>query len=165
MAELTNLETKLAEVTGLAMAAQVATRKVLGIVEEDHPEYAQTLERMHDDAAETERRCTQIIDTMEGKKTAILEEAAATKRKGADMLKIYLDADADALDGFEFLTMAEAGEVGHWKVLEAMNNNRGRSDVAGLCEWATPIQERHLASVTKATRTIAAVEDPAAVAG
>ena len=34
------------------------------------------------------------------------------------MLEIYLDADSDVLDGFEFLTMAEAGEVGHWEVLE-----------------------------------------------
>lgn len=165
MAELTNLETKLGEVTGLAMAAQAATEKVLGLVEEEHPEYAQTLKQMHEDAAETERRCNKIIETIEGKKTAILEEAAATKRKGADMMKIYLDADADALDGFEFLTMAEAGEVGHWRALDAMNHNRGRSDVADLCEWATPIQERHYAGVTKASHTIAAIEDPAAIAG
>ena len=31
MAELTKLESKLAEVTGLAMAAQAATRKVIGL--------------------------------------------------------------------------------------------------------------------------------------
>src|SRR4051794_30754314 len=150
---------------GLAMAAQAATEKVTRLAEDDAPELVGKLEQMHSEAAETEQRCMRIVDTLEGKKTAIQEEASATKRKGADMMKIYLDADSDALDGFEFLTMAEAGEVGHWKVLEAMNNNRGRSDVAALCEWATPIQERHLASVTKATRTIAAVEDPAAVAG
>ena len=29
------------------------------------------------------------------------------------MMSTYLDEDSDALDGFEFLTMAEAGEVGH----------------------------------------------------
>ena len=29
------------------------------------------------------------------------------------MARTYLGDDADALDGFEFLTMAEAGEVGH----------------------------------------------------
>ena len=33
------------------------------------------------------------------------------------MMTTYLDKDADALDGFEFLTMAEAAEVGHWSVL------------------------------------------------
>ena len=55
----------------------------------------------------------------EGKKTAILEEAQSTKGKGSDMMKTYLDEDSEALDGFEFLTMAEAGEVGHWSILEA----------------------------------------------
>ena len=34
------------------------------------------------------------------------------------MMSTYLDPDADALDGFEFLTMAEAAEVGHWAVLK-----------------------------------------------
>ena len=58
---------------------------------------------------ETERRCTDLADSLDGKKTAILEEARATKSKGAEMMDAYLDDDADALDGFEFLTMAEAG--------------------------------------------------------
>ena len=76
---------------------------------------------MHQEAAETERRCTDLAGTFEGKKTAILDEARTTKSKGAEMMKTYLDSDSDTLDGFEFLTMAEAGEVGHWSVLAAMN--------------------------------------------
>jgi hypothetical protein len=164
MAELTNLETKLGEVMGLAMAAQAATEKVLGLVKDGHPEYADQLQRMHREAAETEQRCTAIADTMDGKKTAISEEAASTKRKGAEMMKIYLDADADALDGFEFLTMAEAGEVGHWNVLASLNHGARRTDIEELCEWAIPIQERHFAGVTEASRKIASVEDPAASA-
>jgi hypothetical protein len=164
MAELTNLETKLGEVMGLAMAAQAATEKVLGLVEDEHPEYSERLNQMHREAAETEQRCAGIVETMEGKKTAITDEATTTKRKGAEMMKIYLDADADALDGFEFLTMAEAGEVGHWNVLGSMNH-AGSSDIAELCEWAIPIQERHFAVVTEASREIAQSEDPAAVSG
>ncbi len=162
MADLTNLESKLGEVMGLAMAAQAATQKVSGLVE-DEPELAANLERMHDEAVETEARCMDVVETLEGKKTAIQDEAASTKRKGAEMMKIYLDADSDALDGFEFLTMAEAGEVGHWRVLEEMND--GRREITGLCDWAIPIQERHLAEVTAATRQLAGAEDPAAVAG
>jgi hypothetical protein len=165
MAELTNLETKLGEVMGLAMAAQAATEKVRGLVEDEHPEYVDQLERMHREAAETEQRCARITDTIEGKKTAINDEAAATKRKGAEMMKIYLDADADALDGFEFLTMAEAGEVGHWTVLASMNGGAGRSDVAQLCDWALPIQKRHFVVVTEASQAISRAEDPAAIAG
>jgi uncharacterized protein YfcZ (UPF0381/DUF406 family) len=162
MADLTNLESKLGEVMGLAMAAQAATAKVKGLAG-DEAELVSMLERMHQEAAETESRCMSIVDTLEGKKTAIQEEAASTKRKGAEMMKIYLDADSDALDGFEFLTMAEAGEVGHWHVLKQMNE--GFREIDELCEWAIPIQERHFADVNAATEQLARAEDPAAVAG
>jgi hypothetical protein len=114
MAELPNVGTKLGEVTGLAMAAQTATEKVIGLATEDGNSGLETLLRtMHDEAAETEQRCTDLASTFEGKKTAILEEARSTKAKGAEMMKTYLDSESDSLDGFEFLTMAEAGEVGH----------------------------------------------------
>jgi hypothetical protein len=162
MAELTNLETKLGEVLGLATAAQAATEKVTRLAEDEAPELVPVLQRMHTEAAETEDRCTTIIDTMEGKKTAIQEEASTTKRKGAEMMKTYLDDSADALDGFEFLTMAEAGEVGHWKVLKTMTDRAGHHTIAELCQWAIPIQERHLADVNQASLKLAASQDPAA---
>jgi hypothetical protein len=161
MADLTNLETKLGEVTGLAMAAQAATQKVLSLAEKDgEAELQTTLRRMHDEAAETETRCTDLADTFEGKKTAILEEARSTKAKGAEMMKTYLDAESDSLDGFEFLTMAEAGEVGHWAVLEAMSGSGDHTDVADLVKWALPIQQRHLEGVLAASVELAADEDP-----
>jgi len=145
------------------MAAQAATEKVTRLTEEEAPELVGKLEQMHNEAVEAEQRCMRIVETLEGKKTAIQEEAAATKRKGAEMMKIYLDPDSDALDGFEFLTMAEAGQVGHWKVLSAMNDSISDEDVAALCEWAIPIQERHFADVNAASQQLAAAEDPAAV--
>ena len=104
--------------------------------------------------------CTELAGTFEGKKTAILEEARATKSKGADMLKIYLDEDADALDGFEFLTMAEAGEVGHWAVLQELNASAGHRGVEELTRWALPIQQRHLEGVLAGSKALAASEDP-----
>jgi hypothetical protein len=165
VADLTNLETKLGEVMGLAMAAQAATAKVLRLAEDEGSELVSALQQMHSEAEETEQRCMDIVNTLEGKKTAIQDEASTTKRKGAEMMKIYLDEDADALDGFEFLTMAEAGEVGHWKVLKTMNDRQGDRAIAELCQWATPIQERHFADVSRACQTLAAAEDPAAVSG
>ena len=160
MAELTKLETKLAEVTGLAMAAQAATKKVITLAKEESPDLVSRLEQMHEEAAETERRCTELAETFEGKKTAMLEEARAVKGKGADMMSTYLDEDADALDGFEFLTMAEAGEVGHWSVLGKMNEAAGSTQIAELVEWALPIQRAHFAGVTQASLQLAAEEDP-----
>ena len=40
------------------------------------------------------------------------------------MMQTYLGEDADALDGFEFLTMAEAGEVGHWAIVGELDEPR-----------------------------------------
>ena len=161
MAELTKLEAKLGEVTGLAMAAQAATQKVIGLAkDEDESELVSELERMHEQAAETEERCTDLAGTFEGKKTAILEEARATKAKGAEMMSTYLDADADALDGFEFLTMAEAGEVGHWSVLKTLNKTAGNREIDALVEWTLPIQQRHLEGVMKGSLRLASQEDP-----
>ncbi len=68
-------------------------------------------------AKETEERGTEVASAFEGKKTAILEEAREVKGKAQQMMKTYLDETSDTLDGFEFLTMAEAGEVGHWRSL------------------------------------------------
>ena len=160
MAELTKLESKLGEVAGLAMAAQAATKKVINLSEDEHPEVVSKLERMHKEATETERRCTELAGTFEGKKTAILEEARTTKGKGAEMMSTYLDEDADALDGFEFLTMAEAGEVGHWSVLETLSRKSGDAAIDELVEWALPIQRRHFSEVTETSLELASKEDP-----
>ncbi len=160
MAELTKLESKLGEVAGLAMAAQAATTKVIGLTEGEDAGLLAALRRMHEEAVETERRCTELAGGLNGKKTAILDEAAATKRKGAEMMKTYLDADSDALDGFEFLTMAEAGEVGHWSILKTLNERAGVAEVASLVEWALPIQERHFATVKGGSLKLAEGEDP-----
>ena len=159
MAELTNLETKLGEVLGLAMAAQGATEKVKALDEIDG-DLAKALERMHEEAKQAEERATDVAGSFEGKKTAILEEAREVKKKATEMMQDYLDSDADALDGFEFLTMAEAGEVGHWEILGTLNKRAAKSEVSELVSWALPIQQRHLETVRKASLELASEEDP-----
>jgi hypothetical protein len=76
------------------------------------------------------------------------------------MMSTYLGDDADALDGFEFLTMAEAGEVGHWSVLRALNQQAGDQRLQELIDWALPIQERHFEEVKAGSLKLAAEEDP-----
>jgi hypothetical protein len=76
------------------------------------------------------------------------------------MMKTYLDEASDALDGFEFLTMAEAGEVGHWEILGTLNERARNSEVSSLVDWALPIQQRHLETVRKASLELASEEDP-----
>jgi hypothetical protein len=158
VAELTTLEEKLAEVTGLAKAAQEATQKVEGLVDDE--QLASELQRMREEAEETERRCTEIADERDGKKTAILEKAQETKNEAAEMMSTYLGSDSDDLDGFEFLTMAEAGEVGHWEILGKLNEKAGESSIQELVDWALPIQQRHFQEAREGSLTLAAEEDP-----
>lgn len=158
MAELTTIEEKLAEVLGLAQAAQGATEKVEGLLSDE--ELASTLQTMREEAEETERRCTELADQRDGKKTAILDKARETKAEATEMMRTYLGEDADGLDGFEFLTMAEAGEVGHWAVLGKLNERAAEPELAELVEWARPIQERHLEQVRGGSVKLAGDEDP-----
>jgi len=158
MAEVNTLEEKLAEVLGLAQAAQGATEKIEGMVDDE--EIKERLREMRDEAEETERRCTDAADQREGKKTAILDQARETKSEAEEMMSTYLGDDSDALDGFEFLFMAEAGEVGHWAILGKINERAGEESIRELVDWALPIQERHFETVRECALSLAAGEDP-----
>ena len=159
MAELTTLESKLGEVVGLAMAAQEATQKVQKLDELDD-QLKQRLQQMHEEAAEAERRGMQLVENFEGKKTAILEEARETKSKASEMLSTYIDPESDALDGFEFLTMAEAGEVGHWSILDTLNQRARDVAIKEYVQWGLPIQQRHFEDVKAGSLKLAGEEDP-----
>lgn len=158
MAELTTLDEKLAEVIGLAMAAQGATTKVKGMV--DDKALAKQLEEMGKQAAEAEERATEVAAGLAGKKGAILKEARSVKKKANQMMKDYLERGADGLDGFEFLTMAEAGEVGHWTVLGELNKKAKNREIRELVRWQLPIQKQHLKNAQAALVQLAAEEDP-----
>ncbi|MFL5832817.1 MAG: hypothetical protein ACJ76B_02400 [Solirubrobacterales bacterium] len=158
MAELTTLEEKLAEVIGLAEAAQKATEKVEGLVDDDS--VAEKLRQMREEAEETARRGTEVAEQRDGKKTAILEKAKETKGEASEMMETYLGDDADGLDGFEFMTMAEAGEVGHWAVLQKLNEEAGEEQISELVQWALPIQERHFSETKECALQLAGEKDP-----
>ena len=162
MAELTALESKIGEVLGLAMAAQDATAKVGKLVEEEgeRDDLRAALQRMAKEAKETEERTTELVSELEGKKTAILEKARETKQEAVEMMRTYLGDDADALDGFEFLTMAEAGEVGHWQVVGTMNERARLPGLQELVLWAEPIQQRHFQQTLEGSVELAEDEDP-----
>ena len=156
MADLTELEEKVAEVYGLAQAAQNATTKVSKLVEDD--QIVTVLQQMHDEAAETEQRCEQLADQLDGKKTAIQDKARETKQEAEKMMKDYLGKDADGLDGLEFLIMAEAGELGHVEIVGAMNEQVGEAKVQELFEWAKPIQQRHFEQTRECALSLARQE-------
>jgi hypothetical protein len=156
MADLTPLDEKLAEVLGLAQAAQSATETV-SKMEEAEP-FADDLARMGDEAAETERRTDELIDGLEGKKTAIREMARETKSEAVEMMKTYLANEEEALDGFEFLSMAEAGELCHWEIVDAMAETIGAEDVKFVADWAVGVQREHVEKVRTASLRLAVEE-------
>src|SRR5688500_14281829 len=156
MAELTPLDEKLGEVLGLAQAAQEATTKVSKM--EGADEFRARLEQMGKEAAETERRTDALVATLDGKKTAIREKAAETKSEAKEMMQTYLAGEDEALDGFEFLTMAEAGELGHWEIVQKMGQTVGEQEVTQLADWAVGVQRRHVERVREASLELAAEE-------
>jgi len=160
MATLTKLESKLAEVLGLAMAAQDAVQQVRGMLGSEHDALDTKLKQAREEARETQKRCTALAGTFNGKKTAIIEEARSVKQEATDMREAYLAGEDDPLDGFEFLTMAEAGEVGHWAIVGKLNEKAGNAELRKLTEWALPIQQRHLQEVLDGSLKLAADEDP-----
>ena len=160
MAELTHLDEKLAEVLGLAQAARLATDTVSDLArEEDLTDLVDALTQMGDDAEEVRNRCQTVADSREGMKTAINDKARETKAEVHDFMQSYLE-DAEALDGLEFLTMAEAGEMIHWEILATLNQTAQDSDISQLTDFAVPLQRGHVESVHEHALRLAAEEDP-----
>jgi hypothetical protein len=163
MAELTHLESKLGEVLGLAQAAQDSTSRVIKLV--DDQSIRGTLEQMHDEAAEAERRCVELAEEFEGKKTALQEKARETRSEARQMMEAYLSDGVDGLDGLEFLMMAEAGELGHVEIIGTMNEQVQHDGVQDLVEWALPIQQSHFQRTKQAALALASQEDANEPAG
>jgi hypothetical protein len=156
MADLTPLDEKLAEVLGLAQAAQAATSQVAKM--EGADDFKADLERMQAQAKETEERTDALIDSLEGKKTAIRDKARETKTEAVDMMKTYLGGEEEALDGFEFLSMAEAGELCHWEIVEKIASSVQDAGATELARWAVPVQRAHVHAVREAYLDLAAEE-------
>jgi hypothetical protein len=156
MAELTPLDEKLAEVLGLAQAAQQTIDAVTKM--EGAEGFSEDLERMRSESAETERRTESLVDGLDGKKTAIRDKARETKGEANEMAKTYLAGEEEALDGFEFLSMTEAGELCHWEIVETMADTLGESDVLELARYVLPIQRQHIEAVRSASLALAVEE-------
>jgi hypothetical protein len=74
-------------------------------------------------------------------------------------MRTYLK-DAEALDGLEFLSMAEAGELAHWEILATLNDTADNSDIGALVKFAVPIQRSHVDAVREHSLRLASSEDP-----
>ena len=118
---------------------------------------------MGDEAAKVAQRCDDAAGTREGMKTAIAEKARETKAEVNGFMKTYLE-DAEALDGLEFLSMAEAGELAHWETLAKFNETADDEDIADVVKFALPLQQSHVEAVRNQSLRLAAEEDPSEAA-
>jgi di/tripeptidase len=160
MAELTHLDEKLAEVLGLAQAAQAATKKVATLArQEKDTELLELLRRMGDEAATVEERCDATASSRDGLKTAIAKKARKTKAEVNGFMKTYLE-DAEALDGLEFLSMAQAGELAHWEILAKLNETANDPDIDRIVKFALPLQQAHVDAVREQSLRLAGKQDP-----
>lgn len=161
MAGLTVLDEKLAEVLGLAQAAQAATKKVATLARrEKESGLVDLMVQMGDQAAQIAQRCDVAAGKRDGMKTAIAKKARETKAEVTGFMRTYLE-DAEALDGLEFLSMAEAGEMAHWEILTTLNAKAKDSDIAAVIRYAVPVQQAHVNAVREHSLRLAADEDPA----
>jgi hypothetical protein len=144
-------------VLGLAQAAKDATQKVKKLVDDD--ELQRRLDRMTAEAEQTAARCEQFAEDLDGRKTAVREKARETKQEAHEMMKTYLSGDdVDGLDGFEFLIMAEAGELGHWEIVREMNAVVQLPGLGQVVDEVLPIQERHFREAREAALGLARSE-------
>ena len=138
------------------MAAQAATERVEKLTKD--AKLRKQLKTMRQEAAQAEKDGTAVAASMNGKKGRS-SPRRSVKTKGANMMKTYLERGSDELDSFGFLTMAEAGEVGHWGVLQELNKQAKHPGVRDLVKVQLPIQKRHLKDVMAASLQLAAKED------
>ena len=90
-------------------------------------------------------------------KTAIAKKARETKAEVTGFMKTYLE-DAEARDGLEFLSMAEAGEMAHWEILATLNETANDRSVASVVKFAVPLQQAHVKGVREHALRLAAAE-------
>jgi hypothetical protein len=111
------------------------------------------------EAAEVEQRCDATASSRDGLKTAIAKKARETKAEVNGFMKTYLE-DAEALDGLEFLSMAEAGEMAHWEILAKLNETANDPDIDKVVKFALPLQQAHVDAVREQSLRLAGNQDP-----
>ena len=160
MAELTHLEEKLGEVIGLAQAAQTATEKIIKLEEAEQAK--DVFERMNEEAAETEKRGTTIVESIEGKKTAILEKASRDEVEGVGHAQ---DVHRRRVRRIRWVRVPDDGRGRRSGPLEGARNDgqerpgqRPRSST--LRSGPLPIQERHFSEAQGNSLKLAADQDP-----
>jgi hypothetical protein len=104
--------------------------------------------------AQAAQTVTEMVSKLEG--AGAFRDELETKSEAGEMMKSYLGGEEEALDGFEFLSMSEAGELCHWKIVGDMAQKIGDQAAEELAEWAVRMQREHIEIVRRAALALAA---------
>jgi ferritin-like metal-binding protein YciE len=111
---------------------------------------------MKKEAGDHQRRIEQVMQAVsesEGlDEQSIRQNAEETSQKASQMMQTYLGEDPDTLDALEFLCLAGAGEVTHYKVLDELakkvNDKKFASEVKSILRE----EKQHLQLCTQLAR-------------
>ena len=158
---LTELQEKLAEAHGLAIAAATVTAKVEAVTPEH--ELKLELHALRRDADDTRARCAALERRFElDLGDELLAHVNATKEKAADLAGAWFKAGTGPLAAWSFLAMGEAGEVAAWTALQILAAKAGETRVLELATWALPIQRAHLETALSGAARLAELRNPTA---
>jgi rubrerythrin len=165
------LEQKLGEAIGLEMAAQKAVGELSSRGLLDKGDMKGKLERMKKEANNHQAKLEGLIKKMSpqsgtggGQRSStlnydnILESATETEQKASQMMQTYLGDEPDSSEAIEFLCLAEAGEVTHYEVLDAMMKKgklKNKQQLATQIRSILGQEKKHLQLCTKLARQIA----------
>jgi hypothetical protein len=79
--------------------------------------------------------------------------------RALDLSAAWFKAGTDPLSAWSFLAMGEAAEVTTWAALTELAVQAAAPDVAELCAWALPVQQRHLSVALSGAVRLAALQD------
>jgi hypothetical protein len=156
---LTELQEKLAQAHGLAIAAATVTEKV-ELLTPEH-ELKLELHAMHSDADDTRARCLAHEQSL-GPELAdeLLAHANTVKEKAADLAGVWFKAGTSPSAAWTFLAMGEAAEVAVWQALQTLAAKADDRALLELATWALPIQRAHLDRALSGTVRLAELRDP-----
>jgi hypothetical protein len=154
------LQKKIGEAIGLEMAAQNAVEELSskGLLPNEHV-VKDKLERMRKQAGnhQTEMdvlviKLTKLNGGLDSSKTQ--QVARETMQKAENIMKIYLGENPDSQEA-EFLSLAEAGEVTHYEVLNAIAKGVKNKQFATKVKSILAEERKHLLLCTQLAKKYA----------
>jgi ferritin-like protein len=148
------LEKKIGEAIGLEMAAQKAVEDLSakGLLPNERT-LKYKLEGMRKQANNHQTKMEDLVsklsqsDALDSSK--IQQMAQETEQKATKMMETYLEEDPDSQEALEFLCLAEAGEVTHYEVLNAMTKGVKNKQFGTKVKSILVEEKKHLILCTR----------------